>query len=1525
MSTNDTACGTKTRFACDECYDRIGNSSLTCLPNGEWDNLVPTCQYKNCSILSAPDNGLLSSSDRGCNQSVHVSCKECYSLQGNETLTCLTSANWSQPVGLCNRIHCPLLNSPTNGHISSHETTCNTTTHFTCSVECFNLSGPSFLTCHSSGVWNFEPPECLAVHCPLLDEPVFGSMSSIQTVCGTVTQIMCEPCYSLVGNSSLACLSNGEWNDTIPVCQYKQCPILEVPENGFLSTTDRSCSTSVAVGCDECYDLYGSDTLTCQETGDWNQSVGSCQVIHCSHLSLPTNGHMSSNETQCNTTTLFSCNECYYLSGVSSLTCLPSGHWDFEVPSCNLIRCSILEAPDHGSVHIRDTNCYAVAQFACDQGYDLIGNWRLTCLPNGDWDSIVPTCYERVYFHSTSIFSTVAASSFFTPLSQMPSSVAFMSPTESLPMPTPCHLITCPHLKYPVNGSISTGNNTCNTTVKFTCDNCYVLVGRVNLTCQINGQWDGNPPLCTAVYCSLLMTPYHGKKSSNSTNCQTVVEFSCDDGFVLSGRSHLICQSNGKWDNLNPVCEDVNECLSFPCQNNGSCLNTFGSFRCICTAYFMGTYCHMSTGNMYSFGTSQNDFSLPALDDYSHGPIAIRVGCFPFARQSHQSVYISTNAVISFDRPFLSPYPRVFPGFTYTSIVAPFWSDVDIRRDGMIFYNVYEASFSTYIERATKDVRDFTGDNFFTAQWVLVATWYQVPNYPDGSGSYSDSLSDRRNTYQVVLATDGKQTFSLFNYPSDGLQWSGRGTAAVVGYTSHDASVFYSHYLSGFDEVINLVSHRSDNGQVGQLLYQVSEDTNICAGNSVCLNWYFDDIDREGVSPIWYFSLPPCPCSLVQAASDWAYQWYRSTSTSVCYVSSFPSPFYDSQVQCCYSLPEFGFFDGFLLNNLPQGGTANRYHASRFSLFHSNFDIQPYEDCCIKTDLCNLYYLRRPSQSCFGYFPPFWAWTWGDPHISTLDGKQYTFNGVGEYILMQTVNETFVLEGRTRLVENSSATVFSAFAAAEFIASTGFSRSLLKSSVIHTELMDDNTLRVKACCYSLEDTFVSSDSTLKRSSWREFSGEFAGLDNVTRLRLDNMVLARPADKKLVAVFSSGISVTVEIKKALLTVVFAAPNTFKGNTRGLLGVWDDDKSNDLTARNGTVVSINSTDREIHHLSQTWQVFQNESLFYYDDGNDVTTFSDPNHIPVFPDEAVSRYTGEQRTACNDDPQCLFDTFETNDPEIGQETLVTNAQLIEQSTSLMNFPPVLNGSHVLNATLGQTVRYVFVGSDSDAFNVTVEGIPPPLADYTFARNGDEFVFIWTPASSGIVSLLFIANDTTGSSSQLQPLIRLCACRLEKNAVCIIADGDGGEEQFILELCECGSGWEGRFCSVDIDACLTSNCPEGTNCTDRSAPDTGFDCGSCSAGLELVAGKCEDIDECNNATLNYCHQVCSNQMPFYKCECFHGFRLDDDDANCSDIDECIEGVPCHLVCNNIPGSYWCSCDSGFRLDSDNITCIRK
>ena len=53
----------------------------------------------------------------------------------------------------------------------------------------------------------------------------------------------------------------------------------------------------------------------------------------------------------------------------------------------------------------------------------------------------------------------------------------------------------------------------------------------------------------------------------------------------------------------------------------------------------------------------------------------------------------------------------------------------------------------------------------------------------------------------------------------------------------------------------------------------------------------------------------------------------------------------------------------------------------------------------------------------------------GDPHIVTLDGATYTFNGRGEYTLVEVLSTGFALQARTEPVsETSNATQFSAFA-----------------------------------------------------------------------------------------------------------------------------------------------------------------------------------------------------------------------------------------------------------------------------------------------------------------------------------------------------------------------------------------------------------------------------------------------------------------------------------------------------------------
>ena len=43
-SSNDTGCDSTVEFSCSECYELIGDSQLTCYPNGSWSSDEPSCQ-----------------------------------------------------------------------------------------------------------------------------------------------------------------------------------------------------------------------------------------------------------------------------------------------------------------------------------------------------------------------------------------------------------------------------------------------------------------------------------------------------------------------------------------------------------------------------------------------------------------------------------------------------------------------------------------------------------------------------------------------------------------------------------------------------------------------------------------------------------------------------------------------------------------------------------------------------------------------------------------------------------------------------------------------------------------------------------------------------------------------------------------------------------------------------------------------------------------------------------------------------------------------------------------------------------------------------------------------------------------------------------------------------------------------------------------------------------------------------------------------------------------------------------------
>lgn len=88
------------------------------------------------------------------------------------------------------------------------------------------------------------------------------------------------------------------------------------------------------------------------------------------------------------------------------------------------------------------------------------------------------------------------------------------------------------------------------------------------------------------------------------------------------------------------------------------------------------------------------------------------------------------------------------------------------------------------------------------------------------------------NTFQAVLSTDGNQSFVLFLYLSDGIQWStgdssggmngAGGTPALAGYDAGDG-VHYHEIMGSLSPSILNISASSNVDVAGLFVFQVGE------------------------------------------------------------------------------------------------------------------------------------------------------------------------------------------------------------------------------------------------------------------------------------------------------------------------------------------------------------------------------------------------------------------------------------------------------------------------------------------------------------------------------------------------------------------------------------------------------------------------------------------------------------------------------------------------------------------------------
>ncbi|XP_052746641.1 uncharacterized protein LOC112055834 isoform X2 [Bicyclus anynana] len=92
--------------------------------------------------------------------------------------------------------------------------------------------------------------------------------------------------------------------------------------------------------------------------------------------------------------------------------------------------------------------------------------------------------------------------------------------------------------------------------VQYDCEPGYEMVGRSRLVCDIDERWNGPPPRCDIVQCEKPPAIQNGRVSvtNNASVFGSLAEYSCLQGFQLHGSRKIKCLATGRWDKSAPHC-----------------------------------------------------------------------------------------------------------------------------------------------------------------------------------------------------------------------------------------------------------------------------------------------------------------------------------------------------------------------------------------------------------------------------------------------------------------------------------------------------------------------------------------------------------------------------------------------------------------------------------------------------------------------------------------------------------------------------------------------------------------------------------------------------------------------------------------------------------------------------------------------------------------------------------------------------------------------------------------------------------
>ncbi|XP_078574206.1 mucin-like protein [Branchiostoma floridae x Branchiostoma japonicum] len=658
---------------------------------------------------------------------------------------------------------------------------------------------------------------------------------------------------------------------------------------------------------------------------------------------------------------------------------------------------------------------------------------------------------------------------------------------------------------------------------------------------------------------------------------------------------------------------------------------------------------------------------------------------FRFFGRRHLYIHICDNGIVSFDmirRPYW-PIRLTSHQWMYSAVIAPFLAnsrplsplDNALHLGTKLFYELYAKNdgnsyTAAILNRARDDGRSTRGFYlpYYDPVWAVVVTWSNVvpdPHICPGGFCPVDNSRLPRNSFQLVLSTDGTHSFAHFIYPTMKIGWA--SPDELLGQTSRPNAIAVAGYNAGQGYWLNNAMDMAYSGTMrmkrawstyrGHWSYPLQrQDDPFVPQPSVvqCAVWIRRQQDDRGLDWFlrnvynWLRWAYTCPCTAEQAYHDNTYSYSISRSCAESrrrYVFTYGGRRYSISRTCCYSPAHYWWqtrvvWQGwwwsrhqvvFLRRRIGGGRLLRGSQGGHLIVNNRLSDQQVHRQCCVDSGrLRSGWYCRRFSQyrpwsvpssgnPCRQY--PLhigWIRAWGDPHITTLDGVRYAFNGLGEFVVVDVDNGEHQVQGRTCFAKGSShATVFCAIAASQKN-HTSIQVNLEGESGVEVYA---NNPAVNTTLFEEEDFELEVDQTA--------------------------VLTQPSNNSILIVFFSGITVKVTSNKAMLFMEFSAPEEYMNKTRGLLGRWDGDTSNDFEFFNGTLLSSKSSERQIFEMGSSWRVTDGDgpkkSIFQYKPGEDSSNFTSDGFLPKFTDElnfGDPELQEEAREVCGNDTSCLFD---------------------------------------------------------------------------------------------------------------------------------------------------------------------------------------------------------------------------------------------------------------------------------------------